>query len=172
MTATKIEDRKVYIEGVRKISWDTGEMCEFASTLTSALSCLGEEISYHYVMGTWGAAFRFTLNPGEWDFGNYGIRNISADPNEPIRRAIEAAGYEYTIYETGSRQEDTARITASIDRGVPVLAFRVVGPSDFCILTGYDDGGDVLLGRSTYQDIPDDHNIPHDPTGYFRFLFL
>jgi hypothetical protein len=26
----------------------------------------------------------------------------------------------------------------------------------------------VLLGWSTYQDIPDDHNIPHDETGYFR----
>jgi hypothetical protein len=29
-TATK-ENTKVYIEGVRKVSWDTGEMCEFAS---------------------------------------------------------------------------------------------------------------------------------------------
>jgi hypothetical protein len=26
----------------------------------------------------------------------------------------------------------------------------------------------VLLGWSTYQDIPDDHNLPHDVTGYFR----
>ena len=57
---------------------------------------------------------------------------------------------------------------ASIERGTPVLAFPVVGPSDCCIITGYDEGGEVLLGWSTYQDIPDDHNIPHDPTGYFR----
>jgi hypothetical protein len=44
----------------------------------------------------------------------------------------------------------------------------VVGPSDCCILSGYDQDGEVLLGWSTYQDIPDDHNIPHDETGYFR----
>ena len=55
----------------------------------------------------------------------------------------------------------------SINRGIPVLAFGVVGPSDCCIITGYDQGGDVLLGWSTYQDIPEDHNIPHDVTGYF-----
>ena len=50
---------KVYIEGVRKISWDTGEMCEFASALVSALLCLGERIPYHYIMGTSGVAFRY-----------------------------------------------------------------------------------------------------------------
>jgi hypothetical protein len=66
------------------------------------------------------------------------------------------------------KSEDLARITVSIDRGVPVLAFGVVGPSDCCVISGYDEAGEVLLGWSTYQDIPDDHKIPHDPTGYFR----
>ena len=64
MSTIKKKGRKVYIDGVRKISWDTGEMCEFASALVSAMHCLGESIPYHYVMGTSGAAFRFTLNPG------------------------------------------------------------------------------------------------------------
>jgi hypothetical protein len=162
------KDGQVYIEGVRKISWDTGEMCEFASALVSAMHCLGERIPYHYVLGTSGTAFRFTLNPGEWDFGNYSIKNISIDPYEPIRRAIEATGYEYTLCEKSSAQQDSAQIMSSIAKGIPVLAFGVVGPSDCCIITGYDQGGRVLLGWSTYQDIPDDHNIPHDVTGYFR----
>jgi hypothetical protein len=168
MSSIKRDGQKVYIEDVRRISWDTGEMCEFASALVSALHCLGEQVTYHYVMGTSGAAFRFTLAPGEWDFGNYSIRNLSPDPQEPMCRAIAAAGYAYTICDPGARPEDTARIVASIDQGLPVLAYQVVGPSDCCIITGYDEGGDVLLGWSTYQDIPDDHNIPHDVTGYFR----
>jgi hypothetical protein len=168
MFAVKKEGRKVYIEGVRTISWDTGEMCEFASALVSAIPCLGESAPYHYVMGTSGAAFRFTLDPGEWEFGNYGIRNISADPNEPVRRALEATGFDYTLCEKGAVQEDTAAITASIAKGVPVLAYGVVGPSDCCLITGYDDGGEALLGWSTYQDIEADHDIPHDVTGYFR----
>lgn len=168
MNTVKIEGTKVYIENVQKISWDTGEMCEFASALVSTLQCLGDKITYPYVMGTSGVAFRFTLNPGEWDFENYGIRNVSADGYEPVRRAIEATGYDYTLYDKTSRQEDTARIMDSIDRGIPVLAFRVVGPSDCCVLTGYDEGGEVVLGWSTFQDIPDDHPFPHDVTGYFR----
>jgi len=81
---------------------------------------------------------------------------------------MQSIGYEYTLCEKASRQSDTAEITVSIDRGSPVLAFRVVGPSGCCIITGYDEGGEVLLGWSTYQDIPDDHYIPHDVTGYFR----
>ena len=168
MSTVKKENSKVYIKGVRKISWNTGEMCEFASSLVSAISSLGGCVPYHYAMGTSGVAFRFTLYPGEWEFSSYGIRDVSVDPYEPIRRAMMAAGYAYTVCEAGSRQDDMAAITGSIDRGVPVLAFRVVGPSDCCIITGYDEGGEVLLGWSTYQDIPQDHNIPHDVTGYFR----
>ena len=172
MSAVIKEGAKVYIPGVRKLSWNTGEMCEFASALISALSCLGENLPYPYVMGTSGAAFRFTLNPGAWDPGNYGIRNISADPYEPMRRAIAAAGYAYTLCEKASRQEETARIMDSIERGVPVLAHPVVGPSDCCIISGYDQNGEVLLGWSTYQDIPDDHNIPPDEYRLFPQTWL
>lgn len=167
MTVIKTPQR-VIIENVRKVSWDTGEMCEFASCLVSALQALGEEVAYDSVMGACGAAFRFTIAPGKWEFGSYSIRSISPDVYAPIRRAFAAAGYGCAVYERGEYAADAARIKASLERGVPVLAFGVVGPSDCAILTGYDEDGDVLLGWSTYQDIPDDHDIPHDATGYFR----
>jgi hypothetical protein len=168
MSTIKRQGNKVYIDGVRRIAWDTGEMCEFAASLVSALDCLGERVPYHAVMGASGAAFRFTINPEQWDFGNYSIRNIAADANEPVRRAFAATGYACELRAKGTRQEDVTAIMDSIDRGFPVLAYSVVGPSDYCIITGYDDGGEVLMGWSTYQDIRDDHNIPHDATGYFR----
>ena len=168
MSAVQLDNQKVYLPGVRRVSWDSGEMCEFAACFVSAMEYLGEDIPYPYVMGASGVAFRFTILPGEWEFGNYSILIISPDPYEPIRRAFTAAGYAYTVVKPGTFQEDAARIMDSVNTGVPVLAFRVVGPSDCCIITGYDAGGEVLLGWSTYQDIPDDHNIPHDSTGYFR----
>jgi hypothetical protein len=161
-------DHKLTIENVRKVSWDTGEMCEFASCLVSALQALGEDVPYYRVMGASGAAFRFTIAPTQWEFGSYSIRNISPDAYAPIRRAFEAAGYTCTIHERGAYADDLSRIKASLESGVPVLAFGVVGPSDCSIITGYDEDGAVLMGWSTYQDIPDDHNIPHDATGYFR----
>lgn len=164
------ESGRAVIEGVRRVTWKSGEMCEFASCLVSALGAIGEDVPYEYVTGTSGAAFRFTLNPGAWDFGNYSIQNVSPDPFEPSRRALRAAGYACDIHTVGgaATAEDAARIMASIDRGVPVLTSRVCGPSDCCIVTGYDAEGEVLLGWSTYQDIKDDHDFPHDLTGYFR----
>ncbi len=161
-------DQKLIIENVRKVSWDTGEMCEFASCFVSGLQALGDEIPYDFVMGTSGVSYRFTIDPGRWEFGNYGIRNISPDPYAPIKRAFSAAGYAYAIHERSTYEEDAARIKASLEAGVPVLAFNVVGPSDCVVITGYDEDGAVLLGWSTYQDIPDDHNYLHDATGYFR----
>jgi len=168
MSSLRRASNKVYIEGVRKVSWDTGEMCEFASSLTSALKYMGEDISYHYVMGTSGVAFRFIIDPGKWNPGNNGILGMAKDPYEPIRHAFDAVGYRYSIHAKSTAEEDGVLIMDSIDGGVPVIAFGVVGPSDCSIITGYDDGGKVLLGWSTYQNIPDDHNIPHDSTGYFR----
>ncbi len=129
MTVIKIPQR-VIIENVRKVSWDTGEMCEFASCFVSALQVLGGEVPYDFVMGTSGVSFRFTIDPGRWEFGNYSIRNISPDVYAPIRRAFAAAGYDCAVYERGEYAEDAARIKASLERGVPVLAFGVVGPSD------------------------------------------
>lgn len=161
------EDRAC-IEGVRKISWHSGEACEFASSLVSAMGALGEEIPYSLVMGTTGAAFRLVLHADIWNPGSYGIRNITVDANEPIRRAFRAIGREFELREMGGEAEDTAAIRASIDRGVPVLAFGVVGPSDCCVVTGYDGAGKTLLGWSNFQDIPEDHDIPPDSTGYFR----
>ena len=37
MNNVKIDSEKVYIPNVRPVSWDTGEMCEFAAALVSAL---------------------------------------------------------------------------------------------------------------------------------------
>ena len=162
------DGQKVYIPGVRKISWDTGEMCEYASALVSALGSLGDAVAYPFVMGACGAAFRFAITPGAWNPGEYSIRGFTADPMEPVGRSVAAAGYACEVFGKGDKAEDTARILRSIDQGRPALAFGVVGPSDCCVLSGYDEAGEVLLGWSTYQNIPDDHPYPPDPTGYFR----
>lgn len=168
MHEVKQDGRKVYIEDVPRVSWANGEMCEFASCLVSAMKCLGEDAAYSYVMGVSGAAFRFALEPKNWAFSNWGITNFTEDKYEPIRRAFSAVGHSYRVFERGEPDEDRARIMESIECGVPVIAFGVIPTADCSIITGYDEGGDVLLGWSTFQDIPDDHNHPHDPLGYMR----
>ena len=69
-------------------------------------------------------------------------------------------------------------IVDSVSRGVPVIAFGVVGPPEACIITGYDNAGDVLIGWSMFQEhldpvhdiTSDDMNGPSgtEKSGYFR----
>jgi hypothetical protein len=168
MATVTREGDKVYIPGVRRLNWDTGEFCEFASALRAALEAAGADISYGQIMGLSGAAFRFSLAADVWNPGSYGVRNLDPDPYAVVHRTLPMLGYAYTLCERGDLATDTGRIVASIDRGLPVPAFGVVGPADCSVVAGYDESGRVLLGWSTYQDIPDDHDVPPDPTGYFR----
>ncbi|MGE5530114.1 MAG: hypothetical protein ACM3X6_13385 [Patescibacteria group bacterium] len=95
MAAIKTEGDKVYLEGVKRISWDTGEMCEFTSALVAALGCLGEDVSYHYCDGYVGALPSGSRSiPAHRTLGTNGIRNIAADQYEPINRAMKAVGHE------------------------------------------------------------------------------
>jgi hypothetical protein len=50
-----------------------------------------------------------------------------------------------------------------------VLAFGVIGPPEPSIITGYDEGGDVLIGWSFFQSFPDfAGGVAYEPSGYFR----
>jgi hypothetical protein len=148
---TRTEGNRTYLEGVDFRSWSGGEMCEFASALTSMLRCVGEDTPYHYVLGVTGVAFRFTFGPEHWNPGFYGFEGVSADVQDLIRRAFAAVGYGYSLHTPGDRPEDLRRIRASLDRGITVmLKGHVVDASDWVIITGYEGDGDVLFGLSPY----------------------
>lgn len=119
-----------------------------------------------YLMGASGAAFRLLWDPAKWDQGADGVLNWSPEPLEPFTRALAAAGYGCEVLlrreqaeAVGLEQEADfspadfrRRIVESIrDRGLPVIALGVVGPPECCLVTGYDDGGDALIGWSYFQ---------------------
>ena len=99
---------------------------------------------------------------------------MSDDPAAPFNRAFEAVGYahEHMMKEEGRDNEATfrRRIIESIrDKGRPVLGFGVVGPPECCIVTGYDEYGDVLIGWSYFQGFPEfSAGVEFEPLGYFR----
>ena len=140
--------------------------------------------TYAFINGTSGMAFRLLWNAKAWDFGIGNILHMAADPVEPIRRAFEAAGYGYEVifkadfarqlHFSGACQDDEAyyrqRIVESLrDKGRPVMAIGVVGPPECCIITGYDERGDVLLGWSFFQAFPEfSDGIELEPSSYFR----
>lgn len=96
-----------------------------------------------------------------------------ADPDEIIRRAFAFAGYTYRIVQKTGAADDEQRFLSEIRQalavGQPVLAFGVVGPPECCLVTGYDDSGEVLIGWNFFQNMPPfSAGVEFEPNGYFR----
>jgi hypothetical protein len=196
-----VEPIRVVLEGVPKINFYAGgkrcpEDFPFPSSLRACLEYMGESYgcdhlttpqptwqlccTYAYIMSACGYAFWLAWKPG-WHMDNNSILSMSADMAEPFRHAFEAIGHEHEFILKDEKRVSEAyfrrRITESIrDKGRPVLAFGVIGPPECCIITGYDEHGDVLLGWNFFQDFPEfnvgsqglTQQTSPEPLGYFR----
>jgi hypothetical protein len=58
--------------------------------------------------------------------------------------------------------------TQRLDKGFPCIALGIIGPSEACIITGYRENGDVLLGWNFFQDAVEfASQVTFDQSGYF-----
>lgn len=141
------------------------------------------ECGYAYFMGTSGAAFRLVWAPEAWETGNGDLMRIAPDPMAPYQRALWSAGYAGEMLlkpdlaaSLGVTQSAEAtetdfrdRIVASLRSGRPAIGFGVVGPPEPCLIAGYDEDGDVLIGWSFFQCRPESRDgTEFEPSGYFR----
>ena len=180
------------LQGVPRVHFYAGgprcpeDIC-FPSCLRACLEYMGENLgcrhvpgaapnwnlgcSYAYLVGTSGAAFALSWQPG-WQDGNADLCYISDDPEEPFRRAFRSVGYAYESFRKGSVGEDEWRrcvIDSTHGRGRPVIAMGVVGPPAACLVTGYDEGGEVVVGWSFFQRDPAfARGVTFEETGEFR----
>ena len=142
-------------------------------------SCLRAIMEYHgdtrddyvHIMGVSGAGF--FLNWGGWQGDNVALYYMSADLGAVFAHTFEAIGYESQSSpcgKPGTHPEAIREIVlAEINAGRPCLAHGVVGPPEPSIITGYDDGGDVLIGWSFFQtDSEARKALEFEPGGYFR----
>jgi hypothetical protein len=179
--ADQIPERLV-LDGVPKVRYLKDGLCPFALCLKSCTDYMGDNYPYHYILAASGACFRMSWNFTEWDEGNM---DLGALGPEPFRRGLRAVGLKHTFLLKNSWWPDStgddveamddskkaeaafrAKIVDSIRAGKPVLAFGVVGPPEVSIVTGYDQGGDVLIGWSCFQgEHPKDQL---EPNGMFR----
>ena len=166
----KSEDSCV-LYGVRKVEYSYEECTPFPSSLRSCLNYVGQEISYSYLMAATGAAFRLRWNTMYWDGGNVDIMNIYENPYEAFEKAFKAAGRSFKLLKRApetAKQNFISFIKQEIDEGRPVIAFGIIGPPEACIVTGYRDNGEVLLGWNFFQDNPEfARNVKIDESGYF-----
>jgi hypothetical protein len=76
-----------------------------------------------------------------------------------LRRTLDYAGYTHRLLTGAGESEIKAAVQGSIDRGVPVMAQNLVN-ADWCLVTGYEAGGDILLGSYTAEAGDDPSRAP------------
>jgi len=188
-SANIIDPSSSVLYGVPKVSYFSAE-CEctpFPSSLKACLGFIGQPVAYHHLMAITGAAFRLLWNTEYWDGGNVGILGIRPDVTQPLRRAMDAMGRDCTLLckpehpallaglegeskavKTGDKQAFVDLIRREIDAGRPAIGFGIIGPPEACVITGYRDGGETLLGWNFFQDMPEyASGIEKEPCGYF-----
>jgi hypothetical protein len=185
---------RVVLEGVPRVHfYEGGKRCPediaLPSVMRAVLEYLGETdygckhclarspdckvlCTYAFLVGVSGAASYLSWKEG-WHGDNPVIFYMSDDAAAPERHIFEAIGYEFewVTKENGRDNEATfrQRIVESIQRGMPVLGYGVIGPPEPSIVAGYDQGGDVLIGWSFFQGFPEcNAGVEFEPSGQFR----
>ena len=196
---TKQFPDRLVLENVPRVNfYEGGPRCPEDLCLASVLRALGEyfqedafgcrtcravqpgcqvNCSYSFFIGITGIAAFLSWKKG-WIEDNTAAFYMSDDPAAPERWGMRALGYGFEWVERAGgegsllesdRRNYRQRILESIQRGKPVIGYGVVGPPEPAIITGYDDGGDVLSGWSFFQNIPGcNDGVEFEPNGYFR----
>lgn len=163
-------DNSCILLGVPKVEYKWEECTPFPSCLKACLNYMGQDISYAYIMAASGAAFRLRFSNKFWDGGNVDICYIYEDDTEAFRRSFEAAGrsYKFLKRNDSDKQGFINFIKAEINDGRPVIALGIIGPPEACIITGYQDDGNTLLGWNFFQHRPEcNKGTSFHENGYF-----
>ena len=177
------------LHGVPKISYfnDPPECTPYPACLHACLGYMGEDIPYAHLLCMSGAAFRLMWNTQIWDGGNVDIMLMGKDSAGPLRRALAASGHAMDLLcreqndeglyarsgeapdvRRGDKGDFIALIKKEIAAGRPLIGFGLVGPPEACVITGYREDGEILLGWNFFQDMPEYQGcIGKTEEGYF-----
>ncbi len=152
------QDGKVFIEGVPKLGWGLGKENTFMGAMQSTLNTIGDDVTYEYLMGISGSAFRLHFHYPVW---------CPSSPDatcgfDTTSVAFRALGYKtealfMEVNDKTIKAKMREKINNSINKGIPVIAIDMIKVPDWGIITGYEEHGNGLLCR-TYYDDPDSKN--------------
>ncbi len=137
---------RALLPGAPKVGYGV-RLCPFPGSMESALRYIGDPVDYDFINATSGASFRRF-----WEQDDGGNVDLMYLGEEPIRRLFAALNRDVTIVPGYDRDAMLRAIKESIGRGRPVVAFGIIGPPEAGLVTGYDRGGDVLMGWSYFQE--------------------
>lgn len=160
--------------GIPKVEWGSyGGCTPYPICLKACADYLGDDLDYSTILTACGGAFRFTWNETEWDMCNVDIYHTFMEGGEETvySYAAKALGREFTMLD---RTEQTTKedfihfIKKHIDEGYPCIAQGIIGPPETCIITGYRNNGNTLLGWNFFQHDPAfGGSVQFDECGYF-----
>ncbi len=154
------------IPNVSKLYENPAENYMFPSCMRSVMGTLAEknEMDFLFFAGVTGDLFSQIWLEPKWQY-NDSYSTVCKDTQLPMKAAFDACGYSYEYFYKDDiirmKHECIQKIVDSIDKGIPVLTFGIVGPPICSIICGYDENGDVLIGWSQFTDEPRE-DIPTD----------
>ncbi len=163
------------IKGVQKMnSGKADEDFYFIACMKELLAFLKEDpmYDYNYLCSISGAAFTFLWDQGNWT-PKEDITHFGCNWEYPVRRVFESVGYGYiSLKNDGSescKKENIRNIQESLYiNNRPVLAWGVLNTEPICcMITGYDDWGETLIGWH-YRQFSQGLCNEYDYGGYFR----
>lgn len=158
--------------GVPKVKYGAyGGNTPYPICVKACADYLGEDVSYAYLTTAIGAAFRLTWNKDEWDLGNVDVWQTYEGSDEVYELGAKALGRSFEILgrNENTKKEDFIKfIKEHVDAGYPCIALGIIGPPEACLITGYRDNGNTLLGWNFFQNDPDfAKDVKKDDSGYF-----
>lgn len=149
-------EKSTVLYGIRRVEHGAyGSDTMFPICVKAVSEYLGDDVSYAYIMAATGAAFRLVWNEETWDLSNVDIYHAYWESNDIYLYGAKALGREYSFLgrdEHTTKAEFTAYIKAAVAKGYPVIALGIIGPPEPCIVAGYEDSGDVVMGWNFFQN--------------------
>ena len=121
------------------------------------------------LMGMTGMAFHFIIHetacPSSVTVYDWGNEHFTMLDRIGIHNEVEAAMNIPSLNTCRQVQADVlAKVRASIDKGIPVITWAPTEMLEFGLITGYDDGGQVLYVQDCMNSNP-------EPLGYVNLGF-
>lgn len=157
--------------GVPKVAYGIDGCTPLPMCIRSCAEYLGIPMSYTKAIVESGAAFRLVWNTACWDGGNVDAVFTYDNPDKVFACGLRAMGRAFKML---SRTPETNKkdfmdfIKKEIDAGNPVIALGIIGPPESCIIAGYRDGGETLMGWNVFQEYPENRaHVQFEENGYF-----
>lgn len=167
---TEKQDNAI-LYGVPKVAYGQNGCTPLPMCIHSCAKYLGLGVDYTRAMAESGAAFRLAWNTACWDGANVNAIFTFDDPEEVLCCGMRVMERELKFI---SRMPETKKedfkdfICREIDAGNPVIALGIIGPPEACIITGYGDGGNALMGWNVFQEYPEyQARVRFERNGYF-----